>query len=95
MGISDGLVIFLVILGAGAAVIVGYASMRFFCQDGPKESTNGIGSEFNQAQYMRDVRLRNQENLAGDYGYGRCDMASAASWLRLAFANLYTEPDES
>lgn len=76
MGISDGLVIFLVILGAGAAVIVGYATMRFFCQDSPKESTDGIGSGFNQAAYMRDVRSRNQENLASDYGYGRRDVVS-------------------
>ena len=75
MGISDGLVIFLVILGAGAAVVLGYSVFRFFCQDGPKESID-IGGEFNQAQYMRDVRLRNQEDLAGMYGYGRRDMVN-------------------
>lgn len=96
MGISDGVVILLVILGAGASVIVGYAIFRFFGQDGPKESTN-VGSEFNQAQYMRDVRLRNQEDLAGMYGYGPQHLVSTVPFVDHEgfVANRYTGSAES
>lgn len=61
---NDALIIFLCILGAGAALLVGYASLRFFTPTDPKEVVDEpVHDGVTQAQYMRAVRQRNQEQL--------------------------------
>ena len=72
MAISDAAVVLFVILGAAAAVGLGWAAThRFFIPTGGSRDDVEPGrSEFSQAQYMREVRLRHQEDLAATQ-YGR------------------------
>ncbi|RMY64059.1 hypothetical protein D0863_10093, partial [Hortaea werneckii] len=54
------------ICGAGVAVFIGWAvSHRFVKSAEAKEPAAG---DFNQAQYMREVRLRHQDHLAATFG---------------------------
>ncbi|KAF2845664.1 hypothetical protein T440DRAFT_483174 [Plenodomus tracheiphilus IPT5] len=60
--ISPALIIFLVILGAGALVICGFAVMRFYGGDIEDQSSwNARTPE--QDAYMREVRERNWSKL--------------------------------
>lgn len=61
----------LVIIAAGAAVLCGYATTRFFTTSTPEENLESVGGEFTQAQYQRELRLRNQEKIAEMTGHGR------------------------
>jgi hypothetical protein len=62
---NSQVVVLVVIIAAGAAVLIGYATTRYFVGRVPDGDTEGPGSDFNQAKYMREVRLRNSEQLAG------------------------------
>lgn len=63
-----------VIAGAGAAVLCGYAITRFYFKDPPSKNADGGEGDFNQAAYMREVRLRNQDTIAAVMGLGRRDL---------------------
>ncbi|CZT20223.1 uncharacterized protein RCC_06080 [Ramularia collo-cygni] len=65
MGISNAAVIVLCIVGAGAALMIGYAiGTRLWngSADDRNDLEGGRGA-FNQAAYMREVRLRNQDKI--------------------------------
>ncbi|EME82789.1 uncharacterized protein MYCFIDRAFT_174330 [Pseudocercospora fijiensis CIRAD86] len=66
-------VVVCVIVGAGAAVLIGYATTRYFF--GNTSNNDGPTDEFNQAAYMREVRLRNVEQIGAINGYGHRHMA--------------------
>lgn len=68
---DDQVVVLLVIVGAGLAILMGWAATHRFYLPGPKEDTQTAGNEFSQVQYMREVRLRNMEGIAGSYGYSK------------------------
>ncbi|KAF7195864.1 hypothetical protein HII31_02744 [Pseudocercospora fuligena] len=68
-------VVVCVIVGAGAAVLIGYATTRYFFSN--TSSSDGPTDEFNQAAYMREVRLRNVEQIGAMNGYGHRHMARA------------------
>ncbi|KXT05695.1 hypothetical protein AC578_5634 [Pseudocercospora eumusae] len=67
-------VVVCVIVGAGAAVLIGYATTRYFFSN--TSNSDGPTDEFNQAAYMREVRLRNVEQIGAMNGYGHRHMAS-------------------
>ena len=70
--IPAGAVIVLCLLGAGALLLCCYALFRHFYESDPTPSpTNNINPDdgMTQAQYMRIVRLRNQEALQAKYGW--------------------------
>jgi len=60
--ISPSLIIFLVILGAGALVVCGFAVMRFYGGDIEDESSRYARTP-EQDSYMREVRERNWNKL--------------------------------
>ena len=64
-------IIVLCLLGAGAAVLCAWAMARHFfpepARDHGLEHADPEG--LTQAQYMRMVRLKNQENFQRTYGY--------------------------
>ncbi|KAF9734509.1 hypothetical protein PMIN06_006712 [Paraphaeosphaeria minitans] len=62
-GIPTWLLVFLVMLGAGTVVIVIYGLARFMLPE--KEGLRPLGAE--QANYMREVRVRNLNGLLADY----------------------------
>jgi hypothetical protein len=64
-------IIALCLVGAGASVLIAWALFRhFFDDDKPKPEGNRVGEDgYTQAQYMRMVRLRNQEALQAKYGF--------------------------
>lgn len=62
---SESLVIFLVILGAACAVMIGYSLHRVL--GGPTFDDDGLlPLGYDQRQYMRMVRRRNLEMLWGE-----------------------------
>jgi len=72
------LVTFLVILGAGFAVLIGYATSHRFLSGRERSSDVDISLESqlgaqSQAAYMAQVRDRNRQDLVGKYG-GRYQM---------------------
>ncbi|EMF16041.1 uncharacterized protein SEPMUDRAFT_115097 [Sphaerulina musiva SO2202] len=70
--IPPAAVIVLCLLGAGALLLCCYALFRHFFEPSPQPTPQGnINPEdgMTQAQYMRIVRLRNQESLQAKYGY--------------------------
>ncbi|RMX77332.1 hypothetical protein D0867_16639, partial [Hortaea werneckii] len=54
------------ICGAGVLVFIGWAVSHRFVQ--PPEAKEPAAGDFNQAQYMREVRLRHQDQLAAIMG---------------------------
>lgn len=65
---NNALVIFLCILGAGANLLIGYAMFKYFMPDTKKEIADvPVHDGMTQQQYMRAVRLRNQEQLEAMY----------------------------
>lgn len=68
MGIDTNypLLVFLVILGCAAGVMLAWAGAHFWTARYAKPAITGPSAE--QAQYMREVRLKNVEDLA--YGGG-------------------------
>ncbi|KAF2721695.1 hypothetical protein K431DRAFT_66313 [Polychaeton citri CBS 116435] len=71
--LPNGAIIVLVLVGAGFLVLCGWAVTRHFYADIGGPASNHLADGFSQAQYMRDVRLRNQEIIeaeAGHYGGG-------------------------
>lgn len=54
------------ICGAGVLVFIGWAVSHRFVQ--PPEAKEPVAGDFNQAQYMREVRLRHQDQLAAIMG---------------------------
>lgn len=77
--ITDLTLIRIVIVAAGAAVLCGYAMARFYTPSGPADTLEGVGGEFTQAQYQRDVRLRNHAIIAEMTGHGRGTFVTIAS----------------
>ncbi|KAI7155806.1 hypothetical protein KC331_g3842 [Hortaea werneckii] len=73
-------VVAIAICGALAAIGMGWAlTHRFYMNKGREEAAaQNPGSGYSQAQYMREVRLRHQEDLAASqYGYGRAHFPMA------------------
>ncbi|GAB1734838.1 hypothetical protein KC343_g4479 [Hortaea werneckii] len=74
MAISHSAIIVCIIVGALAGVGMGWGiTHRFWMarrgEDGTASTEAGAAAgHFEQAQYMREVRLRHQDNLAADYG---------------------------
>ncbi|KAI7468547.1 hypothetical protein KC351_g13581 [Hortaea werneckii] len=64
--VSHSLIVFCCICGAGVAVFIGWAVSHRFVK--PAEAKEPAAGDFNQAQYMREVRLRHQDQLAGIMG---------------------------
>lgn len=69
--VNSQVIVLVCVVGAGAAVLIGYAIHNFFFKPGADDNKAGVGDEFSQAQYMREVRLRYAEQMAGSNGYGR------------------------
>jgi len=71
MAIGKGLVIFLCVLGAGFVVLIGYATLRHYQSSDSRRNHENVLLENgqNQDEYMRAVRLRNQEDIARAHGY--------------------------
>lgn len=70
-GIPRGVVIFLCVLAAGFVVMVGYATLRHYQGGEPRQAYDMALTENGQTQeeYMRSVRLRNQEDMARRHGF--------------------------
>ena len=66
---NDQLIVLCCVLGSGAVVFLGYATTHFFFRQESGENAANAGNEFSQAQYMREVRLRNAEGLAKANGF--------------------------
>lgn len=49
-------------------VFIGWAVTHRFYQQELRPSVEGLGQEFSQVQYMREVRLRHHDQLAAMYG---------------------------
>ncbi|KAI7549271.1 hypothetical protein KC331_g3899 [Hortaea werneckii] len=64
--VSHSLIVFCCICGAGVLVFIGWAVSHRFVQ--PPEAKEPAAGDFNQAQYMREVRLRHQDRLAAVMG---------------------------
>ncbi|KAF2442908.1 hypothetical protein P171DRAFT_486877 [Karstenula rhodostoma CBS 690.94] len=62
-GIPKGLLVVLIMLAGGALVVVIYGLARFMFPE--KENMKPVGPE--QADYMREVRVRSLNNLMADY----------------------------
>ncbi|GAB1741588.1 hypothetical protein NU219Hw_g6813t1 [Hortaea werneckii] len=79
MALGAEAVVAIAICGALAAVGMGWAlTHRFYLQNRREEVVETGGSGYSQAQYMREVRLRHQEDLAASqYGYGRAHFPMA------------------
>ena len=76
MAMDPMVTVLVVIVAAAAAVVLGWATTRFFIARPPTRDTENASNEPSQAQYMREVRLRNTEMLARQYGYGPRDLVS-------------------
>lgn len=62
---KPSLVIFLCILSAAGGVLIGFAILdRYQRQSRPNDESLAVERGQSQVEYKRDVRLRNQENLA-------------------------------
>merc|ERR1712014_105422 len=72
-------VVAIAICGALAAIGMGWAlTHRFYMNKQREEGVQNPSSGYSQAQYMREVRLRHQEDLAASqYGYGRAHFPMA------------------
>lgn len=71
MPIPKGVIIFLCVLAAGAVVLVGYAALRHYQGGEPRQPYDDMAFTENgqsQEEYMRNVRLRNQEDIARHHG---------------------------
>lgn len=68
--------VFLIIAGSGLFVLMGWAVAHHFHQDVPTETTHMAGREYDQAVYMREVRLRHHEDIAAVVGGGRNALVS-------------------
>lgn len=71
-GIPRGVIIFLCVLAAGFIVLVGYAALRHYHGEEPRSDYRDLALMENgqsQDEYMRDVRLRNQQDIAARHGY--------------------------
>lgn len=66
--ISDQLIVLCCIIGAGVLVFMGWAVTHRFYQQESRPIVEGLGQEFSQAQYMREVRLRNHDQIASMNG---------------------------
>ncbi|KAI6827405.1 hypothetical protein KC332_g13997 [Hortaea werneckii] len=64
--VSQSLIVLCCICGAAVAVFIGWAVSHRFVK--PAETKEPASGDFNQAQYMREVRLRHQDQLAGIMG---------------------------
>lgn len=64
--VAPALIIFLVILGAGALVICGFAVMRFWGGD-EEQDTSYMNRSVEQDRYMREVRERTWGKLPNYY----------------------------
>lgn len=86
----------IVVAAAGAAVLCGYATARFYIPSSEPETLEGMGGEFTQAQYQREVRLRNLEIIAERTGHGRnglvCFQDPASQRMLTRRLSLVSEP---
>ncbi|KAK4541982.1 hypothetical protein LTR36_007182 [Oleoguttula mirabilis] len=82
--VNNSLIVLCCIAGAGIAVFLGWAMTHRFTRPVPDATTHaGLGNDFSQAQYMREVRLRHHDDLAVAFGGRRAlDQAKghAESW---------------
>jgi hypothetical protein len=78
--LPDSVVVLFVIMGAGAACIVGYSIHRLFF--GPSDFENSDRSpSTEQLQYMADVRRRNVEGLKFEANQGRSGTSTLATMV--------------
>lgn len=67
--VSNAVIVLAIVAGAGFVLLCGFASTRFFFGDSRRDDLTLPGTEFNQAAYMREVRIRGQESVAGSLGH--------------------------
>lgn len=60
MGISNGVVVLLCILGAAAVTMIGFAFFRFYANRQPEDEESFNQRNDHQDAYMKEVRQRNQ-----------------------------------
>lgn len=73
-------VVICVIIGAGVGVLFAYATTRYFFDGRAETNIETHGNDFSQTSYMRDVRIRNTEQIAAMNGHGRRAMVSKAMY---------------
>ena len=72
MSVPNEVIVLLVILGAGGAVLLGWAITNHYQNPHGARDLSGLGNgEQSQAQYMRELRLRQQDNIAHSLGGSR------------------------
>ena len=63
-------IIVLCLVGAGGLILCAWAVGRHFTTNTEPEMGDNVGPDgYTQAQYMRSVRMRNQEDLQRKYGH--------------------------
>ncbi|RHZ43042.1 uncharacterized protein CDV56_100152 [Aspergillus thermomutatus] len=67
MGLSKEAVILIVIVGCVVSVLIGY-SIHFIATNGFHDDETEKEMSYDQKEYMRDLRLKNMELLAGQAG---------------------------
>lgn len=70
--LSHSLIVFLIILGCAAAIGLGWGFYSLYNGRHDQSGQHDVAlptTEQSQAVYMREVRLRNQDVIAGMYGY--------------------------
>ncbi|CAK3740151.1 Hypothetical predicted protein [Lecanosticta acicola] len=78
--VRNAVIVLAIVTGAGFLVLCGFALTRFYVFNAPaRDDLVSARQEFSQAQYMREVRLRNQGIIAGGLGRGRPHLARANS----------------
>lgn len=90
--VNNQVIVLIVVVAAGASVLCGYAVTRFFFSDPPRQNGVDANGEFSQAAYMREVRLRNQDNVAAVMGFGRQDIVCSLA-LQSSRSVLTTDPE--
>ncbi|KAK4629762.1 hypothetical protein CLAFUW4_08660 [Fulvia fulva] len=66
MGLSDSIIILLVILAAAVSVAIGWAIYSLFHR---RQGDLAMSDSGEQAEYMREVRLRERHLIAAAIGY--------------------------
>ena len=67
---DNSVIVLIAIVGAGGVVLLGFAFTNHWVKRSP-ESFEAMNNQFSQEQYMREVRLRNQDLIAAQYGWSR------------------------
>ena len=69
MSVPTQVVVLLVIIGAGVAVLIGWAiTNQFQPSQGARDLSGFSNGDYSQAQYQRELRLRHQDEIASSMG---------------------------